>query len=154
MLVLGGGRVGAAAALALRDRGLDVVVVDKQNVAPQMPGIRVQVGDAADPATLERAGIKNAPSIIITTHDDDINIYLTIYCRRLRPDVQIISRVRQSDSVYYITDVESYEIWQNTDPEHSRLKQRSTYMLVLEADGSWKVYDFVGEQEIFDQFEY
>ncbi len=99
VLVLGGGRVGAAAALALKDRGLDVVVVDKQNVAPQMPGIRVQVGDAADPATLERAGIKNAPSIIITTHDDDINIYLTIYCRRLRPDVQIISRTNLDRNV-------------------------------------------------------
>ncbi|MBP3730749.1 MAG: NAD-binding protein [Mailhella sp.] len=99
VLVLGGGRVGTAAALALKDRGLDVVVVDKQNVAPQMPGIRVQVGDAADPATLERAGIKRAPSIIITTHDDDINIYLTIYCRRLRPDVQIISRTNLDRNV-------------------------------------------------------
>ena len=41
---------------------------------------------------LEKAGLKTAPSVIITTHDDDLNIYLTIYCRRLRPDVQIISR--------------------------------------------------------------
>jgi Trk K+ transport system NAD-binding subunit len=31
--------------------------------------------------------------VIITTHDDDMNVYLTIYCRRLRPDIQIISRV-------------------------------------------------------------
>ena len=39
-----------------------------------------------------RAGIKKAPSIIITTHDDPTNIYLTIYCRRLSPDIQIICR--------------------------------------------------------------
>jgi Trk K+ transport system NAD-binding subunit len=39
-----------------------------------------------------QAGIKKAPSIIITTHDDPTNIYLTIYCRRLCPDIQIISR--------------------------------------------------------------
>ena len=39
-----------------------------------------------------QAGIKEAPSVIITTHDDPTNIYLTIYCRRLRPDIQIISR--------------------------------------------------------------
>jgi len=39
-----------------------------------------------------QAGIKAAPSIIITTHDDPTNIYLTIYCRRLSPEVQIISR--------------------------------------------------------------
>jgi voltage-gated potassium channel len=29
---------------------------------------------------------------VVTTHDDDTNIYLTIYCRRLRPNIQIISR--------------------------------------------------------------
>jgi len=28
----------------------------------------------------------------VTTHEDDMNVYLTLYCRRLRPDVQIISR--------------------------------------------------------------
>ena len=102
VLVLGGGRVGTAAALALKDRGLDVIVVDKQNLAPKLPGIRVQVGDAADLFTLEKAGIKTAPSIIITTHDDDINTYLTIYCRRLRPDVQIISRSNLDRNVHVL----------------------------------------------------
>lgn len=29
---------------------------------------------------------------MVTTHDDDMNVYLTLYCRRLRPDIQIISR--------------------------------------------------------------
>ena len=49
-------------------------------------------GDAAELEVLERAGIRTAPSVLITTHDDDTNIYLTLYCRRLRPDIQIISR--------------------------------------------------------------
>ena len=40
------------------------------------------------------AGIHEAPAVLVTTHDDDVNIYLTIYCRRLRPNVQIISRAR------------------------------------------------------------
>ena len=34
----------------------------------------------------------DTPSVIVTTHNDDLNIYLTIYCRKLRPDVQILSR--------------------------------------------------------------
>ncbi|MBR3880920.1 MAG: NAD-binding protein [Mailhella sp.] len=102
VLILGGGRVGTAAALALRDRGLDVVVVDKTNIAHRLPGIRVQVGDAADLSVLEKAGIRTAPSIIITTHDDDINTYLTIYCRRLRPDVQIISRTNLDRNVHML----------------------------------------------------
>jgi len=48
---------------------------------------------------LERAGIREAPSVIITTHDDPTNIYLTIYCRRLRPDIQIISRATLDRSI-------------------------------------------------------
>ena len=102
VLVIGGGRVGTAAALALQERGLDVVVVDKDNIASRIPGIRVQVGDASDPFTLEQAGIKTSPSILITTHDDDTNIYLTIYCRRLRPDVQIITRTNLDRNVHVL----------------------------------------------------
>ncbi len=102
VLVLGGGRVGLAAARALHDRGVDVVIVDKRNIASQAPGIRVQVGDAADLITLKAAGVDTAPSIIITTHDDDINIYLTIYCRRIRPDVQIISRTNLDRNVHVL----------------------------------------------------
>ena len=33
-----------------------------------------------------------ASTVIVTTHDDDTNVYLTIYCRRLRPEIQILSR--------------------------------------------------------------
>ncbi len=98
VLVLGGGRVGLAAARNLRGRGLDVVIVDRKEVSAG-EGIRVVKGDAADLAVLEDAGIRSAPSVIITTHDDDINIYLTIYCRRLRPDMQIISRATLARNV-------------------------------------------------------
>ena len=41
---------------------------------------------------MHKAGIRDTPAVVITTHDDDLNIYLTLYCRHLRPDVQIISR--------------------------------------------------------------
>src|SRR5690606_4467455 len=50
------------------------------------------VGSAADLETLKRAGIAEAPSVIVTTNDDHTNIYLTIYCRSLRPDLQLVSR--------------------------------------------------------------
>ena len=62
----------------------------------------MQIGDASDPFTLEQAGIKTSPSILITTHDDDTNIYLTIYCRRLRPDVQIITRTNLDRNVHVL----------------------------------------------------
>ncbi|MDD3620756.1 MAG: NAD-binding protein, partial [Desulfobulbaceae bacterium] len=55
-------------------------------------GANIIVGSAADHETLVKAGINEAASVFITTHSDDVNIYLTIYCRRLRSDIQIISR--------------------------------------------------------------
>jgi Trk K+ transport system NAD-binding subunit len=91
VVVLGGGRVGRSVAETLKERGIDYRVVEKK------PGIASKDhhfihGSAGDLETLIKAGINQTPSIIITTHNDDLNIYLTIYCRRLRPDVQIISR--------------------------------------------------------------
>ncbi|MFC1883311.1 potassium channel family protein [Thermodesulfobacteriota bacterium] len=90
VLILGGGRVGRAAAEGLRERNIDYRIIEKNQKLIEEE--RYIYGSAADINTLKRAGIKEAPSIIITTHDDPANIYLTIYCRRLRPDIQIISR--------------------------------------------------------------
>jgi Trk K+ transport system NAD-binding subunit len=90
VLILGGGRVGRAAADALMKPNIDYRIIEKkQNLIEDE---RYIYGSAADINTLMQAGIKTAPSIIITTHDDPTNIYLTMYCRRLSPDLQIISR--------------------------------------------------------------
>lgn len=91
VLVLGGGRVGMSVAGTLKRMGIDYRVVEKKTPRAQADEHVVQ-GSAADLEVLVAAGINDTPSVIITTHDDDLNIYLTIYCRRLRPDVQIISR--------------------------------------------------------------
>ena len=89
-VILGGGRVGRAAAEQIRSQGGDYRIVEKN---PKESGdARLIVGNAADLEVLERAGIRQASTVFITTHNDDMNIYLTIYCRRLRPDIQIISR--------------------------------------------------------------
>lgn len=91
ILILGCGRVGACAAKQLGRSGRKYAIVDKQP-RKECLGDHLIVGDASDLDILEKAGIKTAPSVIITTHDDDTNIYLTLYCRRLREDIQIISR--------------------------------------------------------------
>lgn len=91
IIIIGGGRVGILAARQLAASGRNYKVVDKipHNDIPPKNFVH---GDAADLSALAQAGIKDTSSVIITTHDDDTNIYLTLYCRRLRDDVQIISR--------------------------------------------------------------
>jgi Trk K+ transport system NAD-binding subunit len=99
VVILGGGRVGQAAADTLDELGIDYHVVEK-NVDSVKDDSRYIAGDAADIHALERAGIsQESPSVLITTHDDDINIYLTIYCRELRPDIQIISRATRDRDI-------------------------------------------------------
>jgi len=91
VVILGGGRVGRGAAAALAERGLDFCIVERNPDRVRLPENSV-VGNAADLPILEQAGIRDAPTVMVTTANDATNIYLTIYCRRLRPDVQIISR--------------------------------------------------------------
>ena len=97
VLILGGGRVGRAAANILEERKIDYKVVEKSQKFIQNEHY-IQ-GNAADLETLNQAGIKNASSVIITTHDDSMNIYLTIYCRKLRSDIQIISRANLDGNI-------------------------------------------------------
>jgi voltage-gated potassium channel len=91
VIIIGSGRVGSNVAKMLKKRNIDFTLVEKYEKNIVYPEKTIH-GDAADIRTLKKAGIMKAPSVIISTSDDDINIYLTIYCRRLRPDIQIISR--------------------------------------------------------------
>ncbi len=102
VIVIGGGKVGRSAARALKQRGVRVHVVERnESLSEKIAGIpdRLLVGDAADRALLEEAGVKDAPSILLTTHDDAMNVYLTVYCRRLNPDARILTRVTHDRNV-------------------------------------------------------
>jgi len=97
-VIIGGGRVGRAAAAALAAEGQDYRLVEK-NAARFLDPARSVHGDAAERAVLEAAGLDDCSAVMITTHDDDTNIYLTLYCRKLRPDVQIIARSNRERNI-------------------------------------------------------
>lgn len=96
VLVIGGGAVGQAVAIALRDRGVPVTILDSN---PQLEerlrqvADRVVIGDAAHLETVEAAGIGEVRSVVLTTNDDATNIFLAIYCRKLSKTVHVISRI-------------------------------------------------------------
>ncbi|XWN36776.1 MAG: NAD-binding protein [Balneola sp.] len=91
VIIIGGGRVGRAAAYHLKRRNIQFKIVDK-NPDRILNEENFILGDANDINTLKKAGIDNAHSVIISTNQDDINIYLTIYCRHLRPNIHIVAR--------------------------------------------------------------
>lgn len=97
-VIIGAGRVGRAAGAVFEQIELDYRIIDKSADRIRDPDKYV-LGSAADHATLQRAGIDDAPAVLITTREDDVNIYLTIYCRKLRPDIQIVVRANSEANV-------------------------------------------------------
>jgi voltage-gated potassium channel len=97
-VIIGGGRVGRAVGRAFADEGVEFVIVE-QLAERRRNGANYVIGDAADRAVLEAAGIDDAGAILITTHDDNVNVYLTRYCRGLRPDARIVSRSKLDRNV-------------------------------------------------------
>ncbi len=102
VLVIGGGKVGRAAAMALKARGAQVHMIERKPELADRIGDKPDklfIGDANSRALMEEAGLMKAPAVLLTTSTDDINIYLTVYVRRLRPDVLIVSRLTHEKNV-------------------------------------------------------
>jgi Trk K+ transport system NAD-binding subunit len=102
VLVIGAGKVGQAAARALKRKALTVYAIDRDAHALESMAAdtdAVYAGDAADRDLIERAGIGRVASVLLTTNDDAMNIYLAVYCRKLNPGLRIVSRITHERNV-------------------------------------------------------
>ena len=99
VIIIGAGRVGRAVARSLGERSVDYCIVERDPAAAGDDDRTMVKGSAAELEVLQEAGIDTAPAVVLTTRDDETNIYLAIYCRRLRPDIQIIARANQERNV-------------------------------------------------------
>lgn len=102
VLVIGGGRVGSAVARVLKEKNIPVHIVERNEAICGRLGDlcdHVFHGDAADYDVLHEAGVDKAPSVVLSTHDDATNIYLASYCRRLNPDLRIVSRITHERNI-------------------------------------------------------
>lgn len=106
VVVIGGGKVGRSAIRALKrfEHKVHVIELDPK-LKPYLEKLadRVFIGDAANRAIMDAAGIAEAPSVLLTSNDDATNIYLAAYCRRLSPNVRIVGRIthdRNLESVH------------------------------------------------------
>jgi voltage-gated potassium channel len=132
VVIIGGGRVGRATARTLAEAGTPSRIVerDRTRIRAELDYV---LGDAADLDVLREAGIDRTPAVVVTTHDDDINLFLTLYARRLRDDVQILGRVVQernlstmhragADFVLSYASAGTTEVW-------NALRENSTLLL-------------------------
>lgn len=106
VLVIGGGKVGRATARALRRKDVAVHLIERNEaLRPRIGEIptRLFQGEAADRDLLMEAGLNNTPAVVLSGSDDAMNIYLAVFCRRLNPEVLILSRLthpRNLEAIY------------------------------------------------------
>lgn len=102
VLILGAGNVGIAAARYLREKCTPFTIIDKEEPPPRVAkefSQNIVIGDAADYAFLKSTIFFEASAVLVTTHNDDINIYLSLYFRKLRPDIQLLARANNESNV-------------------------------------------------------
>ena len=137
VVILGGGRVGRAASRALSDEGVPNTIVELEpgrvensySVLEGTASYAVVHGDAADQRILRRAGLEHASAVLVTPRDDDLNVYLTLFCRRLRPGLQVVSRATYernvatlyrtgADGVLSYATIGATELWNHAGFSH------------------------------------
>ena len=94
-IVCGYGRIGRVICRNLRRKPFDVVAIDKSpELIPLMDedGILYVAGDAADEASLIKAGIKRAKGLIAALATDTDNVFLVLSARQIAPELTIIAR--------------------------------------------------------------
>ncbi len=98
VVIVGCGVVGLSTAKALAEQGVDYTIIERSNLRQVDPEHTIK-GDAANFDMLVKAGLHEAASVIITTHDDEMNLFLTIFYRRLRRSLQVITRCARPEYV-------------------------------------------------------
>jgi Trk K+ transport system NAD-binding subunit len=99
IIIIGGGSVGQALGYAMRERDLDFRIIEKSKNLVHDNKQYIH-GDATDLEVMKKAGYFEAPAVAITSHSDQVNIYLTTHCRHLRKDIQIISRATLDRNIH------------------------------------------------------
>lgn len=106
VIVAGLGRVGRQATQELAAAGTLFVIVDPGQAAARQAeerGYLFVQGDATEDAVLERAGVRRARGLIVTTGSDATNMYIVLSARVLSPDLYIVSRAVDEASVTKLT---------------------------------------------------
>ncbi|MGB0714904.1 MAG: potassium channel family protein [Phycisphaerae bacterium] len=105
-ILCGLGRIGRAVAENLSESCFPFVILDPDKDRcewAEQHGYVVINGSAADDEMLYRAGIERAHGVICAAAADTDNIVITLTARDLNPDITIVSRADNEDSIHKLT---------------------------------------------------
>ncbi|MEP7340340.1 MAG: potassium channel protein [Acidobacteriota bacterium] len=94
-ILCGAGRVGLRIVDELAKKGVDFVVIERdEEVAQRLlaNGHLVLMGDATDETVLEGARVRHARTLISAASSDAENVYITLTTRGMNPDLYIVTR--------------------------------------------------------------
>lgn len=100
-VVVGSGRLGSNIATKMSEQGEDVIIIDAtddsfRKLQESFSGYQV-VGDATDLSILENAFIRQAKAAVITTDNDNVNIFLAHVCYYVFNVPKIVVRLADTD---------------------------------------------------------
>ena len=99
LIVCGTGRVGQAITEFVRSIGQEVVVVDRDETRLPDEDVLHVAGDATSDDVLRRAGIERAATLVSALRTSVDNLYVTLSSRKINPDLFIVSRADDSESM-------------------------------------------------------
>lgn len=91
IIVCGLGRTGYKILGLLRQQGAAVVGINDHSLPDQSNDI--VIGDLRSASTLLRAGIEEAQTLVLSNHDDALNLAILTQARVLNPRIRIINRL-------------------------------------------------------------
>ena len=101
-LIVGCGRLGSSMANKCSLEGKNIIVVDQNADAfdrlSDTFGGYTMVGDVTDPAFLEEAHISSVKEIIITTGDDNVNLFIAHIARKIYDVPEIYVRLNNPEN--------------------------------------------------------
>ncbi|MCK4628785.1 MAG: TrkA family potassium uptake protein [Sedimentisphaerales bacterium] len=102
IIVCGYGRMGQSICESLRQRRVELVVIDQdsENTAlAEQNGLLYILGDAANETILRDAGIERARGLVAVLDSDASNVFATLVARDLNPKISIAARAEKIESI-------------------------------------------------------
>jgi voltage-gated potassium channel len=101
VIVCGWGRVGRGVWATLRDRDVNVVVIELDPERAEVAagaGAWVIRGDATHNDVIELAGVENAAALVACVTDDSDNLVIALSVKAITPDLRVICRATEMES--------------------------------------------------------
>ena len=94
-IICGYGRMGKTVAKELFEKGMELVVIEKDKLQIDRQDILWIEGDATADTSLRSAGIDNAKGIVSVLPTDAENLFLVLSARELNPNILIVTRAKE-----------------------------------------------------------